>query len=107
MEERGWKPDEINIEYLGYNSLLGANADPAQRDNLNECFLRMTMRTQGQAASRKVSAGCFPGSACPARPMRAACAARSARVNCSGCGRRWCGATLIEPRVAIDVEAVA
>src|ERR1043166_8092247 len=46
VEERGWKPDEINIEYVGYNALLGANADPAQRDNLNECFLRMTVRTK-------------------------------------------------------------
>jgi hypothetical protein len=33
VDERGWKPDEINIEYLGYNALLGANADPAQRDS--------------------------------------------------------------------------
>ena len=46
VEERGWKPDEINVEYIGYNSLLGANADPAQRDNLNECFIRMTIRTK-------------------------------------------------------------
>ena len=46
VAERGWKPDEINIEYPGYNSLLGANADPSQRDNLNECFLRMTIRTK-------------------------------------------------------------
>ncbi len=28
------------------NSLLGANADPTYRDQLNECFLRMTIRTQ-------------------------------------------------------------
>ena len=45
VEERGWKVDDTNIEYIGYNSLLGANADPAYRDQLNECFLRMTIRT--------------------------------------------------------------
>ncbi len=46
VEERGWKLDDINIEYMGYNALLGANADASQRDNLNECFLRMTVRTK-------------------------------------------------------------
>ena len=46
MQERGIEVDETNVEYIGYNSLLGANADPAYRDHLNECFLRMTIRTQ-------------------------------------------------------------
>jgi len=46
MQERGIKVDETNVEYVGYNSLLGANADPTYRDQLNECFLRMTIRTQ-------------------------------------------------------------
>ena len=31
---------------LARNSLLGANADPTYRDQLNECFLRMTVRTR-------------------------------------------------------------
>jgi len=46
VAERGWPVEETNIEYIGYNSLLGAQADPAHRDQLNECFLRMTIRTQ-------------------------------------------------------------
>ncbi len=46
IEERGLSIEETNVEYIGYNSLLGANADPAHRDQLNECFLRMTIRTQ-------------------------------------------------------------
>ena len=46
VKERGWKPEDMNIEYIGYDSLLGANADPRHRDELNECFLRMTIRTQ-------------------------------------------------------------
>ena len=46
MQERGIAVDETNVEYIGYNSLLGANADPTYRDQLNECFLRMTIRTQ-------------------------------------------------------------
>ena len=46
VEERGWAVDDSNVEYIGYNSLLGANADPRYRDELNECFLRMTIRTK-------------------------------------------------------------
>ncbi len=46
MRERRLAVEETQVEYIGYNSLLGANADPACRDQLNECFLRMTIRTQ-------------------------------------------------------------
>jgi hypothetical protein len=46
VTERGWAVEDTNVEYIGYNSLLGANADPTYRDQLNECFLRMTIRTQ-------------------------------------------------------------
>jgi len=46
VAERGWPVEETNVEYIGYNSLLGAQADSTYRDQLNECFLRMTIRTQ-------------------------------------------------------------
>lgn len=46
VEERGWPVEQTSVEYIGYNSLLGENADPTYRDQLNECFLRMTIRTQ-------------------------------------------------------------
>ncbi len=46
MQERGIEVEETHVEYIGYNSLLGANADPTYRDQLNECFLRMTIRTR-------------------------------------------------------------
>ncbi len=46
VEERGWAVEDTNVEYIGYDSLLGANADPTYRDQLNECFLRMTIRTR-------------------------------------------------------------
>jgi hypothetical protein len=51
VAERGWAVEETNVEYIGYNSLLGANADPTYRDQLNECFLRMTIRTQDRKAA--------------------------------------------------------
>ena len=46
VAERGWAVEETNVEYVGYNSLLGEHADPTYRDQLNECFLRMTIRTR-------------------------------------------------------------
>lgn len=46
VKERGWPIEDTNVEYIGYDSLLGANADPTYREHLNECFLRMTVRTQ-------------------------------------------------------------
>ena len=51
VAERGWAVEDTNVEYIGYNSLLGENADPTYRDQLNECFLRMTIRT----ADKKVA----------------------------------------------------
>ena len=46
VQERGWAVEETCVEYIGYDALLGANADPTYRDQLNECFLRMTIRTK-------------------------------------------------------------
>jgi hypothetical protein len=46
VQERGWAIEDSNVEYIGYDSLLGSNADPTYREHLNECFLRMTIRTQ-------------------------------------------------------------
>jgi hypothetical protein len=51
VTERGWPIEDMNVEYIGYDSLLGANADPTYRDQLNECFLRMTVRTQDRKAA--------------------------------------------------------
>ncbi len=46
VREKDWAVEDTQVEYIGYNSLLGAHADPTYRDQLNECFLRMTIRTQ-------------------------------------------------------------
>lgn len=46
VREQGWPVEDTSTEYIGYDSLLGANADPTYRDQLNECFLRMTIRTR-------------------------------------------------------------
>lgn len=46
MREQGMLADDLRIEYMGYDSILGPLADKSQRDNLNEVYLRMAMRTQ-------------------------------------------------------------
>ncbi|MDW8469764.1 MAG: acyclic terpene utilization AtuA family protein [Burkholderiales bacterium] len=44
--ERGWTFEDTCVEYIGYNSLLGANANRRQREALNECFVRIAVRTK-------------------------------------------------------------
>lgn len=46
LEEQKMAVDEVRIEYIGYDSILGPLADPAQRAALNEVYLRMAIRTQ-------------------------------------------------------------
>ncbi|MBV8665659.1 MAG: DUF1446 domain-containing protein [Burkholderiaceae bacterium] len=46
LKEQKQSYDELRIEYQGYDSILGPLVDPAQRDALNEVYLRMALRTQ-------------------------------------------------------------
>jgi acyclic terpene utilization AtuA family protein len=46
VAERAWPVEDMHVSYIGYDALLGANADATYRDQLNECFLRMTIRTK-------------------------------------------------------------
>jgi hypothetical protein len=46
LREQKLAVDDLCIEYLGYDSLLGPLVDSNQRDNLNEVYLRMALRTQ-------------------------------------------------------------
>jgi hypothetical protein len=46
MQEQRMVCDEVRIEYIGYDSILGPLSDPAQRDALNEVYLRMAVRSQ-------------------------------------------------------------
>jgi hypothetical protein len=106
VEERGWKPDEVNVEYIGYNSLLGANADPAQRDNLNECFLRMTVRTK----DKRIADGfgrLFPWLGLSGPPYAGGFKGVQGAKELLGLWPALVRRDLVEPRVSVDVEAVA
>ena len=106
VEERGWKPDEINIEYVGYNALLGANADPSQRDNLNECFLRMTVRTRDRRIAEGFSR-LFPWLGLSGPPYAGGLRGSERSRELLGLWPTLVRREAIEPRVAVDVEAVA
>src|ERR1043166_1134860 len=106
VEERGWKLDQINVEYVGYNALLGANADPGQRDNLNECFLRMTVRTN----DKRIADGfgrLFPWLGLSGPPYAGGFKGVQRAKEMLGLWPTLVRRETIEPRVAIDVEGVA
>ena len=106
MEERGSKPDEICIAYPGYNALLGANADPAGRDNLNECHLRMTIRTKDRRMAEGFSR-LFPWLALSGPPYAGGLRTGERARELLGIWPTLVRRDAIEPRVAIDVETVA
>jgi hypothetical protein len=46
LAESGLQYEEIHTEFLGYDSLLGPLADDAHLDELNEVYLKMSVRTK-------------------------------------------------------------
>jgi hypothetical protein len=106
VEERGWKPDETNVEYVGYNAQLGENADASQRDNLNECFLRMTIRTRDKRMADGFGR-LFPWLALSGPPYAGGFKGVQGAKELLGLWPTLVRRELIEPRVTVDVEAVA
>ena len=52
--ERGWAVEDTNVEYIGYNSLLGANADPDLPRPAERMLPAHDHPHQGQARRRRV-----------------------------------------------------
>ena len=46
LHEQGAPIDEMLVEYLGLDAFLGPHADVSQRDELNEVWVRVAVRTQ-------------------------------------------------------------
>ena len=105
VAERGWPVEETNVEYIGYDSLLGAQADPTHRDELNECFLRMTIRTQ----ERKVADAfgrLFPWLGLSGPPYVGSMKGVQGAKELLGIWPTLAKRELIEPKVNIAVEKV-
>jgi hypothetical protein len=54
MAEVGLHPEEICIEYLGYNSIHGHLADSTHVGDLNEVYLRLAIRTRTEAEAAQL-----------------------------------------------------
>ena len=91
---------------MGYNALLGANADASQRDNLNECFLRMTVRTRDKRIAEGFSR-LFPWLGLSGPPYAGGLRGSERSRELLGLWPTLVQREAIEPHVAIDVEAVA
>ena len=105
VEERGWAPEETNIEYVGYNSLLGENADPTYRDQLNECFLRMTIRTR----DRRVADGfgrLFPWLGLSGPPFVGSMKGIQPAKELLGIWPTLVSRELVEKNVQIEIESI-
>jgi hypothetical protein len=105
MQEEGIRYEELNVEYVGYDSLLGAHADPRGRDQLNECFLRMSVRTQ----ERKVAEGfgrLFPWLALSGPPYMGGVHGVERARQLLGIWPALVRRELIESRVEVAVEKV-
>ncbi|MBS0337360.1 MAG: DUF1446 domain-containing protein, partial [Proteobacteria bacterium] len=106
MAERGIAVEELNVEYIGYNSLLGANADPAHRDQLNECFLRMTIRTPDKRIADGFGRN-FPWLALSGPPFLGGFHGIQGAKELLGLWPTLVKRDLVESRVEVNVEAVA
>ena len=105
VAERGWPIEETNVEYIGYDSLLGAQADPTYRDELNECFLRMTIRTK----ERKVADAfgrLFPWLGLSGPPYVGSMKGVQGAKELLGIWPTLAKRELIEPKVDIAVERI-
>jgi len=105
VAERGWPIEESNIEYIGYDSLLGAQADATYRDELNECFLRMTIRTK----ERKVADAfgrLFPWLGLSGPPYVGSMKGVQGAKELLGIWPTLARRELIEPNVDIAVEKI-
>lgn len=51
LQETAVNYDDIHVEYLGYDSLLGPLADPTYADELNEVYMRVAIRTRDKRAA--------------------------------------------------------
>ncbi len=105
LRERGMAYDEMRVEYLGYDSILGPLADPAGRDALNEVYLRMALRS----ADKRVADGfgrLFPWLALSGPPFVGGRYAMQPASELLGIWPTLAPRGLIEPRVTVEVTEV-
>lgn len=95
--------EDTHVEYVGYDSLLGANADPGQREQLNECFLRVTVRTREKRAA-EAFARLFPWLGLSGPPYAGGFHGIERAKELLGLWPTLVARERIEPQVAVSVE---
>jgi hypothetical protein len=81
-------------------------ADPSERDNLNECFLRMTLRTRDKRIAEGFSR-LFPWLALSGPPYAGGLRTGERARELLGIWPTLVRRDAIEPRIAVDLETVA
>ena len=105
LREQRMAFDDLRIEYMGYDSILGPLADAAERDNLNEVYLRMAVRTQ----DKRVADGfgrLFPWLALSGPPFVGGRFNMQPATELLGIWPTLIARELVEPDVQVDVMEV-
>lgn len=105
LREQRMAFDDVRIEYMGYDSILGPLADARQRDDLNEVYLRMAVRTQ----DRRVADGfgrLFPWLALSGPPFVGGRFGMQPATELLGIWPALVARELVEPDVQVDVMEV-
>lgn len=105
LREKRMAYDEIRIEYLGYDSILGPLADPAQRDALNEVYLRMAVRS-GEQHVADAFGRLFPWLALSGPPFVGGRYALQPASELFGIWPTLVARDSIEPQVRVEVTEV-
>lgn len=105
MREQRMSYDDMRVEYLGYDSILGPLADTAQRDALNEVYLRMALRTQDKRVADGF-ARLFPWLALSGPPFVGGRYAMQPASELLGIWPSLASRALIESSVAVSVMEV-
>jgi acyclic terpene utilization AtuA family protein len=105
VAERGWPVEDMHVSYIGYDALLGANADSTYRDQLNECFLRMTIRTRDRRAADGFGR-LFPWLGLSGPPYAGGFKGIQGAKELLAIWPTLVRRDLIEPHVAVDVQGV-
>ncbi|MES2298573.1 MAG: acyclic terpene utilization AtuA family protein [Pseudomonadota bacterium] len=105
LRERGVAFDELKVEYLGYDSILGPLADSAGRDDLNEVYLRMALRTGDQRAAEGFGR-MFPSLALSGPPFVGGRFAPQAATQLLGIWPMLVERAMVEARIDVHVTDV-
>lgn len=105
LREQKFAVDDICIEYVGHNSLLGPLVEQGTRDHLNEVYLRMAIRTR----DKRIAEGfgrLFPWLALSGPPFVGGRVNMQPASELLGIWPTLVRRELIEPAVVVDVMEV-